>query len=1205
MSLRLLRLIISLLLVLLVVLLDIETQFVASDPTTLPTVFSAIKNWAGPLLGVTVLLLVGGTLWLYLLEHPAPAVRIWTASRSPYPGLEAFTEQDAPVFFGRESQINELVDRLHPIMERSAHRFVAVVGPSGVGKSSLVQAGLLARLTERRGGWVVVPPLLPGPHPLRSLAYSLAVLLPGSEAEILAVQLVDEGSAALIRVVGALRPHGDRVRPVLLVIDQAEELFTLTGARERVAFLELLRGALEQDPSLWVVATLRSEFLTGFLQADFADLFYHPVVIGTLDRAALVQVIEGPAAQVGLQFVPGLVQRMVEDTRGGDALPLLAYMLHTLYLRVGSGNTVTDDHYQQLGGVAGALSRQADKVSTELRIADPHVAVVDTLLKFVTLDETEPTRRRVQRSRLSDSEQMVVDAFIAARLLISDADGGDAILEVAHEALFRNWVPLRQAIEARVDDLRWRADLERWALDWERSGRQSSYLLRDERLRAAERWTQDQEDIATELPAVAELLDRSRHADLASMTRLSEEIATRALVNVDQDPEYSLLLTLTVLTECPLTLSARRAFAVASAASRCRLVLTRHTGAVRDVASSPDGGWLASASDDRTVRIWGIANGDEIGILHGHTDAVNAVAWSPDGRLLATGSHDRTVRVWDAHNGTELAVLLGHEARVTSLTWSPDGQQLATGSHDRTVRIWNTHNGTQTRALEGHSNTVGAVAWSPDGRQLATGSHDRTVRVWDAHNGTELAVLLGHEARVTSVTWSPDGRRLASASHDRTIRIWNPITRADPLVLAGHGDAVWRVTWSPDSRFVGTVSDDRTARIWDARNGSELLVMRGHTHDVWCCAWLPDGRRLATGSRDGTVRLWAAGESDELVILRGHDDAVRSVKWSPDSRLLASTSSDRTVRIWDVEHSTEVHVLRGHEDAVRGVAWSPDGKWLASVAHDRMIYLWNTENGILDRALPGHDQSVREVDWSPDGQYLATASYDRTVRIWNVDCGTEVRSLDAHGDTVRGVTWSPDGRWVATASDDRMIRVWAPKSGTVMQVFRGHEGALWSMAWSPDGQRLATTSHDRTVRIWDIHAGVEERMIGQRGDNTLNLAWSPDSKRLVVTYFDGMVRTWNAISGEELMILGVHTDRVEGVAWSPDGGRIATSSYDRTIRVWDAMIDLNTLVSRCRHRVFRTLSHQERRSLGLPQDPSMSSSYSSLKSPWTGSARGR
>ena len=598
MSRWLVRLIISELVVLMMVLIGITTKFAMNDPINLPPILEVVKSWAGPLLGVTVLSLMGGTAWLYLLEHPAPAVHVWIASRPPYPGLEAFTEQDAPIFFGRESQISELVDRLHPIMARSTHRFVAVVGPSGVGKSSLVQAGLLARLTERHGDWVVVPPLLPGHHPIQSLAHSLAALLSGTQAEVLAAQLANEGSAALTHATAALRAHGGRVTPVLVVIDQAEELLTLTGARERAVFIELLRGALEQDPNLWVVATLRSEFITGFLQTGFADLFYRPVIIGTLDRATLVDVIEGPAAQAGLRFAPGLVQRMVEDTRGGDALPLLAYTLHTLYLRVGSGGVVTNEHYQQLGGVAGALSQQADKVSAELRAVDPHITVVDTLLKFVTLDETEPTRRRVQRSRLSDDEQMVVDAFIAARLLISDAEGDDAILEVAHEALFRNWVPLRQAIEARVEDLRWRADLERWALDWERSGRQESYLLRDERLHSAERWTQDQGGIATELPAVAELLDRSRHADLASMTRLSEEIATRALASIDQDPEYSLLLTLTILTECPSTLLARRAFAMASAASRCRLVLAQHTGAIRDVASSPDGERLASASDE-------------------------------------------------------------------------------------------------------------------------------------------------------------------------------------------------------------------------------------------------------------------------------------------------------------------------------------------------------------------------------------------------------------------------------------------------------------------------------------------------------------------------------------------------------------------------------------------------------------------------------
>lgn len=274
---------------LLLVLVDVVANLISGG---------SARPWSLPLLVGIVVLLVAVTVWQYLMEHPGTPKRAWTSGRSPYPGLEAFTEQDAVVFFGREPQITELVDRLHPILPRNAHRFVAVVGPSGVGKSSLVQAGLLPRLAGRRGRWVIVPPLLPGDHPTRSLADSLGV----PEADL----------ADALRAAG-----GGRTTSVLVVIDQAEELLTLTGAKERDAFLELLCDALAQDPRLWVVATLRSEFLTGFLETDFADLFQHPLAIGTLGRAALSAVIEGPAAQAGPSAVKSGSSCTVTRTRSG------------------------------------------------------------------------------------------------------------------------------------------------------------------------------------------------------------------------------------------------------------------------------------------------------------------------------------------------------------------------------------------------------------------------------------------------------------------------------------------------------------------------------------------------------------------------------------------------------------------------------------------------------------------------------------------------------------------------------------------------------------------------------------------------------------------------------------------------------------------------------------------------------------------------
>ncbi len=432
---------------LLATLLGVSIGNLTSVTGPLPWGLELLRRQSLPLAGGTVVLMIGVMIWQRRAEESSTRP-LWDSDRSPFPGLEAFTERDSAVFFGRDAEITELLERLHPVVPGQANRLIAVVGPSGAGKSSLVQAGVVPQLRTRRSSWIVVPAVLPGDHPLRSLARSLGAAS-SSSGGMPEVHFADDVRSA------DRRPNA----PVLLIVDQAEELITLAGPAERDAFLRLLAQALDADPRLWIIVIMRSEFLTAFLGTAQARLFRDPVAVGTLGHPALVEVIEQPARRAGLTFdPPTLPQRMATDAGGGDALPLLAYALQELCLTAGRGGVLTVAAYQRLGGVTGVLTRQADKVAAELGGADG--LVLATLLKFVTIGENEPTRRRVPRSALTDAQWRVAEAFIAARLLTSAADGEDVILEVAHEALFRHWAPLQQAIEVFADQLRWSAGPE-------------------------------------------------------------------------------------------------------------------------------------------------------------------------------------------------------------------------------------------------------------------------------------------------------------------------------------------------------------------------------------------------------------------------------------------------------------------------------------------------------------------------------------------------------------------------------------------------------------------------------------------------------------------------------------------------------------------------------------------------------------------------
>jgi WD40 repeat protein len=1080
-------------------------------------------------------------------------------AQNPWPGLSSFDEAAQRFFSGRDAESAELV-RL-----AGQAPLTVLFGKSGLGKTSLLQAGLFPRLRQQN----VLPVYVRLDVRDRSapLIQQAAAAL-GAEVARHGVDAAapDPGESLWEHLhrpdVRWWSPRNEPLTP-MFVFDQFEEAFTL-GA-ENADAVERLRLDLADLVENRISTDLARRIEAG-VSAENLDLRGQRYKVLLSFREDFLPEVEGwkqdlPSVMRNrLRLLPMSAERAWQVVTGQTP----AGRTHTL---------VNDETARDIVRFVAAVQIGDDKTARSRKAADPtwdKLEIEPALLSLVCAGLNERRKARgqaeIDAALLRETGESIIGDFYQRCV----ADVPDKTRRFIEDALiteggFRNSYPLQDALDQGlltlpllrqlVDRRLLRVDHQLGADRVELIHDRLTEVVREyrdrerERIRARRqrrnRWATIAGAVAlfvvcslffslwrnAEVAKKKAQFEKARADEQAGMARADKMLAEAATERANASLKET---TLARENEAKAAAKAQRAAEATAAALRDTVAgkLALESRAVLDGkrVATPDVGLLLAATGFRARPSneaygglqYALGAASAIVKVVGVSDPVLAV--SPDAATAVTLARDGTLRLWDLRIGQPRGASMlhprGSESGGPRVAFSPDGRILASGWGDQTLRLWDTVTGKPRAAfVQEGARWAGHPMFSPDGKTLLFGLFDSKGETWrfiDIASGGRLSGASINRATLSAVAFSPDGRTLVSSS------------------------------------------DGKTLRLWDAATGeSRGVALEGEPGGVASLAFSRDGKTIVSAGLDGTVRLWDAATGRNRRTLDADKHGVLAVAISADGETVASSGLDRTVRVWNaLTGQLRAAPLEGHTDVVRVVAFSRDGKTVISAGDDKTVRWWDRAPGQQrGEPLAGHDAGVLHVAFSPDSRTIVSGGYDRTLRLWDVATGRSLGVLvDSIPDWVTGVAFSRDGKTIVSA-DGQTLRRWDAATGATRGVFpAGHTGRIIDIAFSPDGKTLASASQDATVRLWDAVTGEPRGVLADRSSNWLtSLAISPDGKSIVSGDAEGRLHRWNVATRRPLSPRPAEHERgIEGIAFSPDGKILASAGQDQRLRLWNA-----------------------------------------------------